>query len=107
MEPDERRREIIVRLIHRKHDTMNNLALEFGVSVHTIQRDIDRLSLAYPLRTVRGRYGGGVCIAPDYKLDWIYLTTVQQNLLERLAESLTGTDRDVMQSILCTFALET
>ena len=39
----ERRSRILRALCRRRHDTMTNLATEFGVSVRTIMRDIDAL----------------------------------------------------------------
>ena len=40
----ERRYEIIKLLCRRRYETIRNLAAEFGVSVRTIQRDIEALS---------------------------------------------------------------
>ena len=56
----ERRSAILEALSCRRHDTMVHLANEFGVSVRTIRRDIEALSLSEPLYTKQGRYGGGV-----------------------------------------------
>jgi len=63
----ERRTALLQRLYERKHDTLMNLAFEFGVSERTIRRDIDALSLVAPIYTQAGRYGGGVYILSDYK----------------------------------------
>ena len=60
MRPIERRAAIFDALCIRRHDTVENLASEFGVSEKTIRRDIEELSCSYPIETVRGRYGGGV-----------------------------------------------
>ena len=43
MRPNERRNKIIERLSFRREDTMGNLAEEFGVSWHTIYRDVQQL----------------------------------------------------------------
>ena len=48
MKSDERRQAIINLLCQRRHETMKNLASEFGVSVRTICYDIEMLSLTYP-----------------------------------------------------------
>ncbi len=61
----ERRNAIMKCLYRRRHDTISNLASEFGVSDKTIQRDIEHLSLTEPLYTVCGRYGGGVYIMTE------------------------------------------
>ena len=62
MTPSERREAILKVLCQRRQDKIDNLAFEFGVSVRTIKNDIEELSLAYPIETVRGRYGGGVIL---------------------------------------------
>lgn len=66
MTPSERREAILKVLCQRRQDKIDNLAFEFGVSVRTIKNDIEELSLAYPIETVRGRYGGGVKVADGY-----------------------------------------
>ena len=66
MTPSERRDAIIDALCKRRQDTIANLAHEFGVSVRTIKYDIEELTLAHPIETIRGRYGGGVRIADGY-----------------------------------------
>ena len=59
MTPSERREAILRVLCQRRQDKIDNLAEEFGVSVRTIKNDIEELTLAHPIETVRGRYGGG------------------------------------------------
>lgn len=105
MGPNERRMEIIETLCHRRHETMSNLAFEFGVSIRTIRNDIDILSLSYPLETIRGRYGGGVTVTDGFYLNRKYLKPAQQELLERLSAQLSGDDLAVMNSIFKDFAL--
>lgn len=46
-----RRTEIINILIIRRHTTANELAQEFGVSIRTIQYDIQALTPVYPIYT--------------------------------------------------------
>lgn len=53
MTPSERREAILKVLCQRRQDKIDNLAFEFGVSVRTIKNDIEELSLAYPIETVR------------------------------------------------------
>lgn len=55
----ERREEIMRILIVRRHETMQVLAAEFGVTDRTIRNDITILTAKYPLKVSRG-IGGGV-----------------------------------------------
>lgn len=56
----ERRSAIMNTLLQGGHTTVANLANLFNVSERTIYSDITSLALDHPIRTVRGRYGGGV-----------------------------------------------
>lgn len=105
MGPNERRQQIMETLCHRRQETMNNLAFEFGVSIRTIRNDIDILSLSYPLETVRGRYGGGVRVMDGFYMNRKYLKPEQRDLLVRLSQNLSGKDLAVMNGILQEFAL--
>ena len=105
MEPNERRQEMMEALCLRRQDTMANLASEFGVSIGTIRNDINRLSLSYPLETVRGRYGGGVRVMDVFYMNRKYLKPEQRDLLVRLSQNLSGKDLAVMNGILQEFAL--
>lgn len=62
MTPSERREAILKVLCQRRQEKIDNLAFEFDVSVRTIKNDIEELTLAHPIETVRGRYGGGVSV---------------------------------------------
>ena len=104
MSPNERRQRLIEVLCQRRQDTMANLAEEFGVNERTIRRDIEALTLSYPLDTVCGRYGGGVKVADWYRLNRKTLTPEQAALLKKLAPSLQGDDLTVMNSIISQFA---
>lgn len=105
MTPSERREAILNVLCKRRQDTIENLANEFGVSVRTIKYDIEELTLAHPIETVRGRYGGGVKVADGYYIGRKYLKPSQQELLKKLSEQLSGNELEVMNSILRDFAL--
>lgn len=105
MTPSERREAILNVLCKRRQDTVENLAHEFGVSVRTIKYDIEELTLAHPIETVRGRYGGGVKVADGYYVGRKYLKPSQQELLKKISEQLSGNDLEVMNSILRDFAL--
>lgn len=100
----ERRQQILELLCQRRKETVSNLAAELGVCERTIRRDIEMLTLQYPIETVCGRYGGGVKLT-----DWYYqgrrrLTPRQTALLRRLAAGLQGEDLEDMNQILVQFA---
>lgn len=99
-----RHQQIINLLCQRRSDTVQNLAAELGVCERTIRRDIEELTLTYPLETVRGRYGGGVRMADWYFQDRPKLSPKQTALLKRLAVGLHGEDLDEMNQILARFA---
>lgn len=61
----ERRQAIIDILCKRRYETIDNLAFEFSVSRRTIRRDIELLSISFPLYTIRG-VGGGVHIVEGF-----------------------------------------
>lgn len=105
LKANERRQKILEILCVRRQETMENLAQEFNVTIRTIRNDIEELTLAHPIETVRGRYGGGVRVADGYYLGRKYLKPNQQELLKRLSENLTGEDLATMNSILSEFAL--
>lgn len=105
LKANERRQKILEILCVRRQETMENLAQEFNVTTRTIRTDIEELTLAHPIETVRGRYGGGVMVADGYYLGRKYLKPDQQELLKRLSENLTGEDLATMNSILSEFAL--
>ena len=82
----ERRVEIMRILCRRRHETIPNLAEEFGVSERTILRDIDILSLTEPIYTQCGRYGGGVYVTDDYSMDRMYMSTEELSILHKLSK---------------------
>ena len=101
---NDRQQQLISLLCQRRSDSIQNLAMELGVCERTIRRDIEELTLTYPIETVRGRYGGGVRMADWYFQDWPKLTPKQTALLKRLAIGLHGEDLDEMNRILTHFA---
>ena len=80
----ERRAEIMRVLCRRRHETVSNLAEEFGVSTRTIQRDIEVLSLKLPIYSQSGRYRGGIYIMDNYVMDRMYMTEQQLIVLQKL-----------------------
>ena len=85
METDERREELLRLLCRRRHETIKNLASEFGVSERTIRRDVEVLSLTKPLDTQAGRYGGGVYIMDGYSMDRMYMKEGELAVLQKIS----------------------
>lgn len=81
----ERRMEIMRILCRRRHETISNLAEEFGVSTRTIQRDVEVLSITEPIYTQCGRYDGGIYVIDDYVMDRMYMTDFELSVLHKLA----------------------
>ena len=52
---NDRQQQLISLLCQRRSDSIQNLAMELGVCERTIRRDIEELTLTYPIETVRGR----------------------------------------------------
>lgn len=75
-----RRTEIINILIIRRHTTANELAQEFGVSIRTIQYDIQALTPVYPIYTKQGE-NGGIFIREDYKPLMIWISRLSITVL--------------------------
>ena len=81
-----------------------SLAQEFSVSERTIRRDLLDLSCAYPIVTVRGRFGGGIKVADWFRLGRKSLAAEQKALLVKLAYSLDGEELMIMNSIISQFS---
>ena len=80
----ERRYEIMKTLCRRRYETIRNLAFEFGVSMRTIQRDIEALSRSEPIYTQFGKYGGGVYVVQGYSMSRMYMTDAEIHVLQKL-----------------------
>jgi len=104
LRPTERREAIYAELRAKRHLTIGYLATKYEVNEKTIRRDIEELTLAYPVETVRGRYGGGVKLADWYHPTRTTLSPEQTALLKKLAPSLAGNDLAVLNSIISQFA---
>jgi predicted ArsR family transcriptional regulator len=100
----ERRQEILSVISSRRHDTIDNLAFEFGVSRRTIRYDIEALSMDNPIYTTQGG-GGGVHMVDGCFAGRKYITDKQEELLRRLLSGLTGEDVEIMNCILKSFAV--
>lgn len=90
----ERRQMILELLCERRYEKMINLAFEFGVSRRTICRDIEALSLSYPIYTERSRGIGGVYIEENYYLGKQYLRPEEEELIKRLILEKTDEDKE-------------
>ncbi|MBR2464665.1 MAG: DeoR family transcriptional regulator [Clostridia bacterium] len=108
----ERRAALLKTLCRRRHETVSNLAVEFGVSERTIRRDIEILGLTEPIYTQPGRYGGGVYVTENYYMDRIYLGKPEIELLIKILQNtqlnqpyiLTNEDVSIMQKIITDYA---
>lgn len=107
----ERRCEIMKILCRRRHETICNLASEFGVSMRTIQRDIETLSRTEPIYTQFGRYGGGIYVVEGYSMDRMYMTNAELDVLQKLyiaadenAELLTDREKNVLGSLISQYS---
>lgn len=99
----ERRLAILYILCERRKETLDNLAFELEACRNTIQRDIEVLSLSFPIYTAQGN-GGGVCIVDGFRLGMKYLTDKQYEILYQISERLDGEEKTVVLGILKTFA---
>lgn len=99
----ERRQAIIELLCERRYEKISNLAFEFGVSWRTICRDIQELSLSYPIYTECSRGKAGVYIEEGYYLGKQYLREDEEELIQNLIAEKTGEDRVRLVRILKRF----
>lgn len=99
----ERRHALLELICERRQEKMNTLAFELGVCVKTIYRDVQELSISYPIYTIAGSHDGGVFVADDYYLGKQYLSTEQQEVLVSLLEKCDKKEQKTIQSILNRF----
>ena len=99
----ERRQALIELLCERRYEKISNLAFEFGVSWRTICRDIQELSLSYPIYTDCSRGKAGVYIEEGYYLGKQYLREDEEELIQKLISNSTGEDRTRLIKILKRF----
>ena len=106
----ERRHEIMKILCRRKYETIRNLASEFGVSVRTVQRDIEILSRTEPIYTKYGKYNGGVYVIENYSMDRMYMNKQELDVLRKLyiaadeqSSLLTDDEKNLLRYIISQF----
>lgn len=97
-----RRKELLNTLIVRRHTTAKELAYELGVSVRTIQYDIQALSFDFPIYTKQGE-NGGVFIEEGYKPYINSLTPLELKILYKLWDKSEGVDKKVIFQIICKY----
>lgn len=82
---------IIVMLLRRERVSAKELAEKFDVSVRTILRDVDAINLAgIPIVTYQGS-GGGIGIAPGYRIDKSVLNSDEMAAVLSALKGLEGT----------------
>ena len=107
----DRRNKILKILCRRRHETIRNLASEFGVSERTIRRDIDAISLIAPIYTKMGRHCGGVYIVDKYSMDRMYMSDNELKVLKKLfifvtkdGAILSSEEKKVLKSIISIYS---
>lgn len=96
---DERRAEIMRILVSRRRETMSNFAHQFGVSIRTINYDIDALTALHPIETVRGR-GGCVKLMDNYRIYQNILSEEQQEVLFEIIPLISKRQGTVVRDLL-------
>ncbi len=107
----ERRHEIMKILCRRRYETMHNLASEFDVSVRTVQRDIEVLSITEPIYTKSGKYDGGVYVMEGYSMDRMYMKEQELDVLQKLyiaadeqSSLLTDDEKSLLGSLISQYS---
>ena len=95
------RREAIWNTIRQRSKVnMTELSAKYDVSISTIRRDIEALSVDHPIITVRGRYGGGVALAYGAVTSKCILTEEQIDCLLRLSQQASKEDAAILRGII-------
>ena len=102
MGASERRAEVLRILVARRSETAPNLALELGVSVSTIRRDILTLMVDYPLETQQGN-NGCVKLADWYHPHKRLFSREQQQVLTELAAVSDARQSRVLRELLSAY----
>ncbi len=86
MGTSERRQDIIKTLCRNRAATIYEFAEKYGVNEKTIRRDLEILSLTYPIYTKSGK-NGGIFIIQDYNMDRAYMTFEEIELLKKIKKN--------------------
>lgn len=103
MTATERQEQIMATLRKERRATVGQFAAAFNCSERTVLRDLETLSVSFPLITVQGRYGGGVTLAEWYQPQQATLCPEQLETLRRLMISAGQEDRAILGSIIDQF----
>ncbi len=92
--------EIVILLLNNGQLTARTLSNHFGVSVRTIYRDIDTLSLAgVPVSMTKGQ-GGGISLMKNYVLDRFFLTQKEQDEIRFALDTLRASNFPGIESTI-------
>ena len=92
--------EIVYILLKKKCITATELAEKFEVSVRTIYRDLDALSLAgVPIYTKKGR-NGGIYLLDNYVFDRSLVSKEEQKDILAALESMEEVEKGSAEAIL-------
>ncbi len=87
--------QILYILLEKPNVTAPELARQLEVSVRTVYRDVEALSVAgVPVRTLSGK-GGGISLMPGFTLDKAMLSDDEQNQILFAIQSLKAADQNV------------
>lgn len=108
----DRRKKIIKILSQRGHETIMNLAFEFGVSERTIRRDIEFLSLTEPIYTQTGRYAGGIYLYENHFINRIYFSDEEEDVIKKaysvlnmqMPKALSEEELHILQRIVASYS---
>ena len=100
MTATERQEQIMATLRKERRATVGQFAAAFNCSERTVLRDLETLSVSFPLITV---HGGGVTLAEWYQPQRATLCPEQLETLRRLMISAGQEDRAILGSIIDQF----
>ncbi len=105
MNAAERQMLIMATLYKERNVTMKQLADTLGCCTRTVHRDIQALSVSFPLITIQGRFGGGVRLE-DYhqQRNHRYLTPEQILALRSAMKTADPPARPILSSIIDQFS---
>lgn len=98
----ERRKEIMRILTVRRRETAPRLAAELNVSERTIFRDIETLTLDYPVETQRGG-GGCIKVADWYHPHRSIFSRDQEEVLSQLLSISDEHQANVLRQVLAEY----
>ena len=105
MNTENRRKEIINVLLMQSNTTAKELAKEFGVTIRTIQNDIQALSSGFPIYTKPGG-GGGIFIGENYRPYNNTLSSYELEILLEMHETTEGIYKKVLFRIISRYGPE-